>query len=245
MNGLNTRARTLLLGLGTVVATTSTTFAAEPESLGGESILTTLGELILKGGWLMIPIGLASILMLALALERFWALRWGRIVPNSIWEDVRSKLAAGEVETARSGVSDGRFPVSRMLHSGLSQWEHQVDDVSRALDEAGQREADDLLKGLPALQGIASVAPLLGLLGTVVGMIQAFFTVAKERGAMGNPELLAEGIGQALVTTAAGLSVAIPALVLFYAFRGRTKKLVRELDDIARGVLEIKREVAV
>ncbi len=240
MRGFNKRSRTLTLSVVALALTSSSAFAAEGDIFEGD-ILTTLGELILKGGWLMIPIGLASILMLALALERLWALRRGRIIPNAIWEGVRTKLAAGELDAARDEVSDGRFPVSRMLHSGLEEWDRQFEDVSRALDEAGQREADDLSKGLPALQGIASVAPLLGLLGTVVGMIQAFFTVAKERGAMGNPELLAEGIGQALVTTAAGLSVAIPALVLFYAFRGRTRKIVREFDDVARAMLHIKR----
>ena len=100
------------------------------------------------------------------------------------------------------------------------------------------READDLQKHLPGLQGIASVAPLLGLLGTVVGMIKSFYTIAKGS-AMGNPELFAEPIGQALVTTAAGLTVAIPALVLYYTFRGRIRKLVRELDDVARGIVKL------
>ncbi|MEE8143625.1 MAG: MotA/TolQ/ExbB proton channel family protein, partial [Planctomycetota bacterium] len=125
--------------------------------------------------------------------------------------------------------------------AGLLHWEDDLQDVSTALVEAGQREADDLQKNLPALQGIASVSPLLGLLGTVTGMIQSFYTVARER-SLGNPALLAEGIGEALVTTAAGLTVAIPAVILFYAFRGRTRRLARALDDIARGMLALHRE---
>ena len=103
------------------------------------------------------------------------------------------------------------------------------------------READELQKNLPALQGIASVAPLMGLLGTVVGMIRSFYVIAKES-AVGNPGLFAEPIGQALVTTAAGLSVAIPALILFYYFRGRIRNLVRRLDDVSREVLTCHRE---
>lgn len=201
-----------------------------------EGILATLGELILDGGVLMIPIAIASIIMLALALERIIALRRSKIVPSGVWSTVQGQLEQGRIDLARKEVDAEHFPVSRMLNSGLLFWESNLEELSRALDEAGQREADRLQKNLPALQGIASVAPLLGLLGTVVGMIQSFFTVAKER-ALGNPALLADGIGQALVTTAAGLTVAIPALVLFYAFRGRARRLVGELDDIARGVL--------
>jgi biopolymer transport protein ExbB len=162
-------------------------------------------------------------------------------VPAGTWQEVRSDLKDGQVAAARGKVADELSPVSRMLHAGLIHWEDGLKDVSAALEDAGQREADDLHKHLPALQGIASVAPLLGLLGTVVGMIKCFYTVAQER-ALGNPALLAGGIGEALITTAVGLSVAIPALVLYYLFRGRTRKLTRELDDIARGVLALHRE---
>ncbi len=208
---------------------------------GERRVLATLGELIVDGGVLMIPIGIASILTLGFALERIWALRRIKIVPPGIWQDVKSLLERGEIQRARECVAGEEFPVSRMIHAGLQHWEEGLQDVSTALVEAGQREADDLQRNLPALQGIASVSPLLGLLGTVTGMIQSFYTVARER-SLGNPALLAEGIGEALVTTAAGLTVAIPAVILFYAFRGRTRRLARALDDIARGMLALHRE---
>lgn len=226
----------VVLSLGRAAA------AEEVATEGGDAgVLATLGQLALDGGILMIPIALASVLMVGLALERVWALRRGRIGPAALWPKVRESLAQGELDEARAQVSGEESPLARVLHAGLLQWEDDTRDVSAALEDAGLRESDDMQKNLPALQGVASVAPLLGLLGTVVGMIKSFLVVARES-AMGNPELLAEGIGQALVTTAAGLSVAIPALILFYMFRGRIRKLVRELDNVARGVLEVHRE---
>ncbi|MGE3165971.1 MAG: MotA/TolQ/ExbB proton channel family protein [Planctomycetota bacterium] len=206
----------------------------------GNSVLSTLGELLVQGGVLMIPIALASVLLLGLALERAWALRRHRVCPSRIWPSVRACLERSDVAGARVAVANPTTPLARVLHVGLSHWPESPRDLVAAIEDAGMREADDLQKHLPALQGIASVSPLLGLLGTVVGMIQSFLQVAKER-AIGNPELLAEGIGQALVTTAAGLTVAIPALILFYYFRGRIRQHVREFDGVARELVTLHR----
>lgn len=208
-----------------------------------ESFLTTLGELLVDGGVLMIPIGLASVLTLGLAIERLYALRRGHILPAGLWRDVQGALAGGNVPGARELVSGRGSALARMLSAGLERWEDGRSELAMALEEAGQREVDELHLHLPALQGIASIAPLLGLLGTVVGMIQAFYTIAKER-IVGNPELFAEPIGMALVTTAAGLTVAIPALVLYYWFRGRIRRLANSLDDIAREVGVFRRRTS-
>lgn len=208
-----------------------------------EGILATLGEMWVKGGVLMYPIGLASILMLGLVLERWWVLRPKRIVPPMLWHSVQHHLQRGEVEGARESVARKDSPVARMLNEGLRYWNQDNATLARELEDAGQREADELLRNLPALQATASISMLLGLLGTIFGMIQCFFTVAKED-ALGSPSLLADGIAQALITTAAGLLVAIPSLTCFYAFRGRVRDLVRELDNVARGVRLIRNEMA-
>ena len=217
--------------------------AATPPAAEEAGILTTIGELLLRGGILMIPIALCSILTVGLAIERAISLRQIKVAPTDLWDDVEARLSDRDIDGAREVVAGSDLPLGRMLHAGLVHWEDSLSDVAAALEDAGQREADDLERNLPALQGVVSVAPLLGLLGTVVGMIQSFYTVAKER-ALGNPELLAEGIGQALVTTAAGLSVAIPALVLYYIFRGQIRKLVRAFDDASRGTLALHRDLA-
>ena len=215
--------------------------AQSGETSGEPSFMTTLGELVWQGGVLMIPIGACSILTLGLAIERLWALRRGAIIPDGLWSEVRQDLRDGQVDAVRAKVSSGETPLARVVHAGLIHWKEATADVKAGLEDAGLREADDLQKHLPALQGIASVAPLMGLLGTVVGMIRSFYVIAKES-AMGNPGLFAEPIGQALVTTAAGLTVAIPALILFYFFRGRIRELVRRLDDVSREVLACHRE---
>jgi len=207
------------------------------------SFLTTLGELVVDGGVLMIPIGLASVLTLGLAIERLHALRRAHILPDGLWRSVHAELERGDVRGARERVAGKGSALARMLAAGLEHWEDGRAELVAALEEAGQREVDELHVHLPALQGIASIAPLLGLLGTVVGMIQAFYTIAKER-IVGNPELFAEPIGMALVTTAAGLTVAIPALVLYYWFRGRIRRLAAGLDDIAREVGGMRRRAA-
>ncbi|MEM7164508.1 MAG: MotA/TolQ/ExbB proton channel family protein [Planctomycetota bacterium] len=227
-------AAIVLLTIDPVAAQENGASVAEP------SFLTTLGELVFEGGILMIPIALASVLTVALAIERVIALRRSRVLPAGIWESVQEKLRADDVLAARKIVADEESALERVIHAGLFHWEDELRDVAAAVEDCGLREADDLQRNLPGLQGVASVAPLLGLLGTVVGMIQSFLQVAKQN-AMGNPELLAEGIGQALVTTAAGLCVAIPALVLYYWFRGKLRRLVRELDDVNRGLLALHR----
>ena len=230
--------------VGRVLLVSPLAHAAPPEAAASdgsaESFLTTLGELLVGGGLLMVPIALASILTLGLGIERLWALRRARIVPSDLWADVRTAVQGGHLTAARDRVAEGRTALARMLSAGLERWDEGVDALAAELDDAGQREADTLDLHLPALQGIASVAPLLGLLGTVVGMIRSFYTIAKEH-VVGNPELFAEPIGQALVTTAAGLSVAIPAVVLFYWFRGRIRKHVRKLDDVARELTTLRR----
>ena len=217
--------------------------AADPAGASDEpsGLLGTLGEMVLRGGVLMLPIAFCSVLAVGIAIDRLLALRFGLIVPAELRGQVQRALEHGDLDGARKRTAEAQSPMGRMVHAGLLHWEDGFSDMSAALEDAGQREADDLNRHLPALQGIASVAPLLGLLGTVVGMIQSFFTVAKQQGALGNAELLAEGIGQALVTTAAGLSVAIPTLVLFYFFRGRIRRLVRELDNVSRTVMAVHR----
>lgn len=205
------------------------------------SFLTTIGELVLQGGFLMIPIALASVLTVALAIERLLALRRSRVFPRGVWEGVQAKLQAADLAGAQQLVAAEGSALERVIHAGLLHWDEDVRDIAAAVEDTGLRESDDLQRNLPGLQGVASVAPLLGLLGTVVGMIQSFLQVAKQN-AMGNPELLAEGIGQALVTTAAGLCVAIPALVLYYWFRGKLRRIVRELDDVNRGMLALHRK---
>ncbi len=212
--------------------------AVETEEAG---VLATVGELMIQGGWLMLPIAGVSVLMIGISIERAISLRKSSICPQELWDEIKEMLGAGKVEEARLLLDGDQRPLARMLYSAVLRWDDSCQELTSAIEDSGQREADDLQKNLPALQGVASISPLMGLLGTVVGMIKAFLLVAKEK-ALGNPELLAEGIGMALTTTAAGLCVAIPAVILYYSFRGRIRTLVRHFDLVAQDLMLVHRD---
>jgi biopolymer transport protein ExbB len=175
--------------------------------------------------------------MVAFGIERAISLRRKRVLPPAIVSRVRAVIASPggtfNAGSLQSQIEVSTSPLSRILCAGLRKTGRPVADVEKAIQYAGEREVGRLRRNGRVLSVVAGVAPLLGLLGTVFGMIQAFITVASREEALGRTELLAEGIYQALVTTAVGLSVAIPALVLYHIFAEKADRLVAEMDDIA------------
>ena len=168
-------------------------------------------ELVKAGGWLMLPIIACSIVALAIILERFWALRGERVVPKhlvaQIWQLHRKgKLTGAHLSTVREG-----SPLGRILAAGLTNRMHSKEIMKESIEEVGRQVVHELERYLNTLGTIASVSPLLGLLGTVIGMIKVFTAITSA--GVGNPAVLAGGISEALITTAAGLSVAIPSLM--------------------------------
>ena len=191
--------------------------------------LQSVLDLILNGGPLMIPIALCSVVALAYTVERALRLRGGALAPRAFDRELTSALsdspgAAGELCNAKN------HALARIFGAAFG---HVSDDGERGrrVEEAGRRELRRLSANLRPLVVVAMIAPLLGLLGTVWGMIEAFSDIALKDG-IGKPELLAGGISQALVTTAAGLSVAIPAQVAFYALKGRVDRFARRTEDL-------------
>lgn len=190
-----------------------------------------LWGLFLKGGIFMWPILLSSVVMVAVALERLVSLRSGMVRPRRLVKEVERRIRAGNpVAAVEKCASKGASAYARMVHACLQRAGSEHYAMEEALEEAGGRVLYDLRKGTRPLGVIADVAPLLGLLGTVTGMIKAFNVVASA-GALGKAELLAEGIGEALMTTAFGLCVAVPAIILYHAFRGRAENWVRVIED--------------
>jgi len=202
----------------------------------------TLFELLLKGGPLMYPLCLCSIIMVAFGVERAVSLRRKKVLPPVTVRRVRevTLLRGGELQPQQLRREfDGQSnPIARIMAVGLRRVGRPVPEIEKAIEDAGAREAANMRRNCKALSVVASVAPLLGLLGTVLGMIRAFMTVAAREEALGRTELLAAGIYQALVTTAAGLTIAIPALVLYYFFVERVDRLVSEIDDMATDLVE-------
>jgi len=208
--------------------------------MGGGADLTFF-ELLLKGGPLMYPLCLCSIIMVAFSIERAASLRRGKILPPITVRRLREATAASgnlNVGQLRREFEAQSSPIARIMTAGLRKATRPVPEIEKAIEDAGEKEAARMRRNCRVLSINASVAPLLGLLGTVLGMIRAFMTVAAREEALGQTELLAAGIYQALVTTAAGLTIAIPSLVLYYIYVERVDRLVTEIDDLATELVE-------
>jgi len=196
-------------------------------------------ELVKAGGWLMLPILLCSVVALAIVVERFWALRFGNVLPTQhraaqIWKlwNGTSSLDKAAIRQLQQGSLLGRI-----MAVGLQNRHHSREVMKESIEESGRHVAHELERFLNALGTIAAITPLLGLLGTVVGMISVFTTITTV--GVGNPTELAGGISQALITTAAGLSVAIPSLMFYRLFRGKVDELVVEMEQEAIKLVEV------
>lgn len=205
-------------------------------SLSCFGILNVL-ELVQAGGWLMIPIIACSIIALAITFERLWALRDSRVAPRGlvthVWELYRSDgLDTDEIHKIRTG-----SPLGRVLATGLANRNQKRPVMKERVEETGRQVVHQLERYLNTLGTIASVTPLLGLLGTVIGMIKVFNAINVQ--GIGNAGVLAGGISEALITTAAGLLVAIPSLMFFRFFRGKVDQLVLRMEEEALKVIDV------
>jgi len=185
-------------------------------------------EIVVAGGIVMVPIILCSILAVAITLERLWTLREQRVVPaeltDKVWQWVENRTLSDKQVMALQQHS----PLGSVLAAGLTSRHRERSVMIQAIEDAGRHVAHDLERFLNTLGTIAAVSPLLGLLGTVTGMIRTFkaITIA----GVGNPAAMAGGIAEALITTAAGLLVAIPALFAYRYLRGRVDALVIQME---------------
>jgi biopolymer transport protein ExbB len=186
-------------------------------------------ELLTAGGWLMVLIVLCSIIVLAICIERLYTLNTKKIAPPHLLATVWKQLKAGEMDADKLRTLKQSSPLGRILAAGLGNAYHGRDVMKESIEEAAGHVVHDLERYLNTLGTIAAVAPLLGLLGTVVGMIKVFAEIMTQ--GTGNASALAGGISEALITTAAGLTVAIPALVMHRYFTGRIDGIVVELEQ--------------
>lgn len=194
-------------------------------------------ELIEAGGWLMWPILLCSVVALAIILERAWVLRAGRVVPRGLMNDVYLRYQEGPVtKDYLDGLRRGSA-LGRILAAGVANRQMSREVMKEAIEDEGRQVVHDLERYLNTLGMITSVTPLLGLLGTVIGMIEVFAAIVSA--GVGNPAVLAGGISKALITTAAGLSIAIPALVFHRYLNGKVDRLVLEMENQAIKLVEI------
>ncbi|KAA1188225.1 MotA/TolQ/ExbB proton channel family protein [Pseudohalioglobus sediminis] len=186
-------------------------------------------ELLTAGGWLMVLIVLCSIVVLAICIERLITLNPKKIAPPHLLATVWKQLKAGEMDAARLKTLKQSSPLGRILAAGLGNAYHGREVMKESIQEAAQHVVHDLERYLNTLGTIAAIAPLLGLLGTVLGMIKVFAEIMAQ--GTGNASVLAGGISEALITTAAGLTVAIPALAMHRYFVGKIDGIVVELEQ--------------
>lgn len=194
-------------------------------------------EIVKSGGWMMLPIILCSIAAMAIIVERFWSLQKNKILPPElvaqVWKLSRDKKL-DEITLRRLKTSS---PLGCVLAAGLANRKHGREVMKECIEEAGRQVVHDLDRFLNTLGTIASIAPLLGLLGTVIGMIEVFSAIVAH--GVGNPAVLAGGISVALITTAAGLIVAIPSLAFYRYFERLVDEYVVNMEEEALKLVEI------
>ena len=189
-----------------------------------------------RGGPIMWPLLALSILGITVVFWRWWALRQATTGVAAFLKELRGKLVARDVPGAIAVCERHRGPVASIVKAGLLRFGRPKDEVERALQDASAHELSVLERGLPVLATVAMISPLLGFLGTVTGMINSFEALASV--GLNNPAAVARGISQALITTAAGLAIAIPIQMAYNYFVTRVNALVRSMESAAHVVLE-------
>jgi biopolymer transport protein ExbB len=191
----------------------------------------------MAGGWLMLPIIACSVVALAIIAERLWTLQQRRVLPGNLVARIWKWANDGELTEENIRALKKGSPLGRVLAAGLLNRHHDREIMKESIEEVGRHVTHELERFLNSLGTIAAITPLLGLLGTVIGMISVFTTITTA--GVGDAGELAGGISQALITTATGLSVAIPSLFFHRYFRGKVDELVVSMEQEAIKLVEV------
>ncbi len=193
-------------------------------------------ETVREGGWLMLPILLCSVIALGIALERLWTLRSSRICPQHLLAEIWLWIKNGELDAARIEYLRRHSPLGNILAAGLVHRSDSRALMKESIEDIGRHVVHELERYLNTLGTIAGISPLLGLLGTVLGIMKVFAVITSQGTA--SPQVLSGGIAEALITTAAGLTVAIPSLIAYRYFRGKVDDLVVRMEADAIKLVE-------
>ncbi len=189
------------------------------------------------GGWVMIPIVICSLLSMAIIFERFWTLRRSNVVPRGLVRQVWQWRKEGKLDKKRLDGLRKNSPLGRILAAGLLNINHDREMMKAGVEEVANQVVHELERYLNTLATIAEITPLLGLLGTVTGIIQMFAAVGEV--GLGDPAVLSTGLSEALITTAAGLFVAIPTFVFYRYFRGLVDSFVVAMEQEALKLIDV------
>jgi biopolymer transport protein ExbB len=194
-------------------------------------------ELVLAGGWLMIPILLCSVISAAICVERFWTLRSNQIVPKNLLAQVWNWIKTNEMDNRKLRELRASSPLGQVLAAGIANHRRGREQMKESIEEVANQVVHEMERYLNTLGTVAAITPLLGLLGTVIGMIKVFTAIRLE--GTGNAAVLAGGISEALITTAAGLTVAIPSLFFYRFFQRKVDELVISMEQEALKLVEV------
>jgi biopolymer transport protein ExbB len=213
--------------------------ASRPAGAASDTGLpTNLVEIAKALDYWIIPFALATLIALWFSTERLVVLRKGRVIPKPFVDRFLKHLEDGTMSRAEAleVCEENGSPVAMVFAHGVRKWGKPSVEVEQAIIDGGERQVAQLRTHLRVINGVATVTPLLGLLGTVWGMLEAFNDIAVA-GSMGNTTMLASGIALALLTTAAGLVIAIPSLIIYMYLSGRVDSLVMDMDDLSQNIV--------
>ena len=212
----------------------------EPAVAAAAPPARSLLQVLRAGGPVMIPIAFCSFLLMVFVLERAVSLRRSRVIPKPFVKRFLAQIREGQLErdSALDLCEENGSPISKVFAAATKKWGRSSVEVEQAIIDSGERVTNELRKFLRLFNSISTVSPLLGLLGTVFGMINAFNVIATAD-AMGRPDMLAGGISEALITTAAGLTVAIPALIAYWIFVSKVDRLIMDIDGYGQQLVEL------
>lgn len=208
---------------------------------GAGELRMSYWELGLKGGWVMVPILLLSVIAVYIFFERFFAIRKASEVDTNFMNRIRDYIHEGKVDNALTLCQSYTNPVSRMIEKGVQRIGRPLQDISTSIENIGKLEIYKLEKGLPTLATCAGAAPMIGFLGTVMGMIRAFYDMANAGNNI-DVSLLSQGIYMALVTTVAGLIVGIIAYFAYNILVANVEKVVNKLEATSTEFMDLLNE---
>ncbi len=233
----------LQVAIQTALAQSPAPAAAAAETLtpAGESNAFTnksLLGIVRDGGFMMYPLFASSFVLMVFAFERAISLRTGRVIPGPFVKRFIHQLQEGQLDRdeARLVCEENGSPTAKIFASAVRKWGRPAVEVEQAVIDAGERAVSELRRYLRVFNGVATISPLLGLLGTVFGIIRAFHDIALSE-TTGRMEMLSKGISEALFCTAMGLAVAIPAMIMHLYFVSRVDRLAIQIDSAGQDVV--------
>jgi len=208
-----------------------------------DEITLPIIDLVLRGGWIMAIIGVLSVITIYIFIERFFVIGRARKVDKDFMINIRNFIQEGKLESAQALCLTNNSPIGRMISKGLSRIGRPLGDINAAIENTGKLEISRLEKNVAGLATIAGAAPMLGFLGTVIGMIRAFYDMSMAGNNI-NIELLSRGIYQAMITTVGGLVVGITAYILYNVLVARIQTVVYKLEISATEFMDMLHEPA-